>query len=107
MGLDEARAAGVSDDLAKRLFGKKKSLTLYGGAKCELCRYTGYVGRIGIFEIVEMSEPIRAMIMRRANADEIEREAIRLGMTPMLEDGIRKVRDGLTTLEELLRTLHD
>ncbi|HJV32866.1 MAG TPA: GspE/PulE family protein [Patescibacteria group bacterium] len=107
MSPNDAKAAGVSEDLARRLFGKKKTLTVYSGAKCELCRYTGYMGRIGIFELIEMSEPIRNLIMNRANADEIEREAIRLGMTSMLEDGVDKVLNGLTTLEELLRTMHD
>ncbi|HTK60608.1 MAG TPA: ATPase, T2SS/T4P/T4SS family [Candidatus Baltobacteraceae bacterium] len=107
MSASELKAAGVSDDLARRLFGKKKSLTVYSGAKCELCRHTGYMGRIGIFELIEMTEPIRNLIMNRANADDIEREAIRLGMTTMLEDGIQKVLNGLTTVEELLRTMHD
>ncbi len=107
MTMSEAKTAGVSDDLARRLFGKKKSLTVYAGAKCELCRHTGYIGRVGIFELIEMTEPIRKLIMSRANADEIEREAIRQGMTTMLEDGVQKVLNGLTTVEELLRTMHD
>jgi len=107
MSESEAKAAGVSEDLARRLFGKKKTLTVYAGAKCELCRHTGYIGRIGIFELIEMTEPIRNLIMNRANADDIEREAIRQGMTTMLEDGVQKVLNGLTTVEELLRTMHD
>jgi len=107
MTASDLKAAGVSEDLARRLFGKKKSLTVYSGAKCELCRFTGYIGRIGIFELIEMSESIRNLIMNRANADDIEREAIRLGMTTMLEDGINKVLNGQTTIEELLRTMHD
>ncbi|MEK7545911.1 MAG: GspE/PulE family protein [Patescibacteria group bacterium] len=107
MSMSEAKAAGVSEDLSRRLFGKKKSLTIYSGAKCELCRHTGYIGRIGIFELVEMNETIRKLIMSRANADDIEREAIAQGMTTMLEDGISKVLNGLTTVEELLRTMHD
>jgi type II secretory ATPase GspE/PulE/Tfp pilus assembly ATPase PilB-like protein len=107
MTIGEAKTAGVSEDLARRLFGKKSRLTVYSGAKCELCRHTGYIGRIGIFELIEMNETIRNLIMRRANADEIEREAIRLGMTTMLEDGINKVLSGQTTVEELLRTMHD
>lgn len=107
IGLDEAKAAGVSPELSSRLFGKRKSLTVYSGAKCELCRQTGYLGRVGIFEVLEMSDPIRQLINRRASSDEIEKEAIRQGMTTMLEDGIRKVLNGLTTIEELLRIMHD
>jgi type IV pilus assembly protein PilB len=90
-----------------RLFGKKKRLTVYAGAKCALCRYTGYLGRVGIFELLEVNEPIRDLIMRRANADEVQREAIRQGMITMLEDGIRKVLNGLTTIEELQRILRE
>jgi len=107
MNASQLKDAGVSGDLSRKLLGKKKSLTVYSGAKCELCRHTGYMGRIGIFELIEMSESIRNLIMNRANADEIEREAIRLGMTTMLDDGIDKVLNGLTTVEELLRTMHD
>ncbi len=106
MSAEEAKKL-LSEDLSRRFLGKKKSVTVYAGAKCALCRYTGYVGRIGIFEVLEMTEPIRAMIMRRANADEIEREAVRLGMRTMLEDGVNKVLIGLTTVEELLRSIHD
>ena len=107
MTSNDLKTLGVSEDLSRRLLGKKKTLTAYSGAKCELCRHTGYMGRIGIFELIEMSEPVRNLIMNRANADEIEREAIRLGMTTMLEDGINKVLSGQTTVEELLRTMHD
>jgi type IV pilus assembly protein PilB len=103
----EARKQQLSEDLIGRLFGKKKRLTVYSGAKCALCRHTGYLGRIGIFEALEISEPVRALIMKRANADEIEREAVRQGMTTMLEDGVKKVLAGLTTIEELLRIMHD
>ena len=107
MNANDLKLLGASEDLARRLLGKKKALTAYGGAKCELCRHTGYLGRIGIFELIEMTEPIRNLIMNRANADDIEREAIRLGMTTMLDDGISKVLNGQTTVEELLRTMHD
>ncbi len=89
------------------IFGKRKSVTVYAGAKCALCRHTGYLGRIGVFELLEVSDPIRKLVMARANADEIQQEAIRLGMTTILEDGIRKVLSGQTTLEEVRRILRD
>ena len=106
MEASEAKSL-LSEDLMARLYGKKKKLTVYSGAKCSLCRFTGYLGRIGIFETIEMSEPIRSLIMKRANADEIEREARKHGMTTMLEDGVAKVLNGQTTVEELLRVMRD
>ncbi len=91
----------------ERLLGKKKRATVYAGAKCALCRHTGYLGRVGIFELLEVGDAVRKLIMARANADEIAQEAVRQGMVPMLEDGIRKVLNGLTTLDELQRVLRD
>lgn len=88
-----------------KLFGKKKSVTTFHGAKCELCRHTGYIGRIGIFELLKLDKEIKELIMQRANADEIERKAVELGMTPMFEDGVAKVLTGQTTLDELMRVI--
>lgn len=95
----------LSDDLIKRMFGKKKKVTTYHGAKCELCRHTGYIGRVGIFELLEVTPTIKELIMRHANADVIEREAIKGGMQTMLEDGIDKVLRGMTTVDEILRVI--
>jgi len=95
----------LSDDLLKKMFGKKKSATTYHGAKCELCRHTGYIGRIGIFELLEVTPAIKELIMQHTNADVIEQLAIKEGMQTMLEDGIEKVLNGQTTLDELLRVI--
>lgn len=89
----------------EKLFGKKKNVTTFHGAKCELCRHTGYIGRIGIFELLQVSKEIKELIMQRANADEVERKAIELGMRSMFEDGVEKVLSGLTTLDELMRVI--
>lgn len=107
VGLGDIKAAGVSKDLARQLLGNKKNLNVYVGAKCEACLYTGYAGRVGIFEVMEIDDGISELIMRRANADEIESEARRRGMTTMLEDGIGKVLDGQTTFEELTRVVNE
>jgi type IV pilus assembly protein PilB len=107
MDMEEVKQLVTSEEIIQRLFNKKKKVSIYAGAKCSLCRHTGYLGRIGIFEVIEMTEPIRNLIMKRANADEIEREAVRLGMTTMLQDGIQKVLSGLTTIEELMRVTRE
>ncbi|XOU94291.1 MAG: GspE/PulE family protein [Candidatus Kerfeldbacteria bacterium] len=81
----------------------KTGLRLYRGKGCKLCNHTGFEGRIGIFEILEMNEKIKSLIMKQANSDEIRKQAIEDGMTSMFDDGIKKVLRGATTMEELLR----
>jgi type IV pilus assembly protein PilB len=70
---------------------------------CDRCNATGYRGRLGIFEILQMNEEIRALILRRASADEIAAVAVEKGMVRLREDGLRKIRLGLTSPEEVLR----
>jgi type IV pilus assembly protein PilB len=70
---------------------------------CERCNHTGYRGRLGIFEILQMTEEIRSLILRRASADEVAAVAVRDGMLRLRQDGLQKVRLGLTSPEEVLR----
>lgn len=101
---DEERAAfqGLIND--KLLESTKKVWKADG---CDKCNHTGYVKRIGIYEVLEVNEPIRQLIMHHASADEIRTAAMKGGMTPMLEDGFQKATDGITSLAELLRVIHD
>jgi type II secretory ATPase GspE/PulE/Tfp pilus assembly ATPase PilB-like protein len=62
---------------------------------------------IGIHEVLEVGEELRAMMMRRANADEIREAAIKNGMVTMTVDGFQKAVQGITTLEEVLRVFHE
>ena len=73
---------------------------------CVFCKYNILV-RIGIYEILEVSDPIRKLIMKNANADEIREAARAQGMTTMLEDGFSKAVAGITSIAELLRVIHD
>jgi type IV pilus assembly protein PilB len=70
---------------------------------CTRCRDTGYRGRVGLFEVMAISEEIRSLIVRRATAGEIRRVAIEQGMRPLIDDGLDKVRAGETTLAEIAR----
>ena len=70
---------------------------------CEECRGTGYVGRTGIYEILQVSDDIRQMIVDRKSAAEIKDNALQNGMHTLRMDGFRKTLDGLTTLEEIIR----
>lgn len=81
--------------------------TFYKAVGCKECNKTGYRSRIGIHEVLEMSEAIREAISRKASASEIRDIAIKEGMTTILEDGIIKAREGITSLEEVLRVIHE
>jgi general secretion pathway protein E/type IV pilus assembly protein PilB len=77
--------------------------TFYKGTGCEECRQLGYQGRLGIYELLLVSEAIRPLVMNRAPASTIAHEAIKHGMRTLRMDGWNKVKEGKTTLEEVLR----
>lgn len=83
----------------------KDSFTFYKGAGCKSCGYTGYKGRIGLYEVMEMNDDIKDIILKGGSSDEIEKVAIENGMTPMIEDGIEKALSGQTSLEEIIRVI--
>ena len=73
------------------------------GAGCDRCNNTGYKGRIGLYEVMEVSEELRELILVGASGLEIRRKAIDEGMITLRQSGLRKVRDGVTTIEEVVR----
>ncbi|CAL75192.1 putative General secretion pathway protein E (Type II traffic warden ATPase) [Bradyrhizobium sp. ORS 278] len=77
--------------------------TVYMPAGCESCGGTGYRGRLGIFEVLELDQDIRSLIQGTTDAAMIDRSAIRNGMTTMLDDGVAKCRAGATSVAEVLR----
>lgn len=79
------------------------SLLFYRGKGCKRCNNTGYKGRMGIYEILENSSKISSLMLKNANAAEINNQAINDGMLKMVEDGFIKAKNGITTLEEVLR----
>jgi general secretion pathway protein E len=85
--------------------GKKQTEFQYGTG-CKSCAYTGYLGRIGIFEILTLSDTIRTMIINRASSSEIRAQAIKEGMVTMMNDGMRKVKEGITTPSEVLHNAY-
>ena len=85
----------------------KKTVRLYRGKGCNLCRNTGYYGRNGVFEIMDMSENIQELVVQKTTSDKLEQAAIANGMTTMLEDGIHKAFQGMTTIEEALRVVKE
>ena len=79
----------------------------YYGKGCQECGDSGYYDRMGLYEVLEINDFIREAIMRRADAGEIKKIAIKNGMVPILEDGFKKALAGLTTVEEILRVVNE
>ena len=83
------------DDLSK--------VKLYRGRGCKICNDTGYYGRNAIFEVLELTEELRNLIIGKSSSDMIKKKATEQGMTPMIHDGIIKVLEGKTTLSEVIK----
>jgi len=77
----------------------------YKGRGCDKCRQTGYKGRMGIYELMQINEEISEMIVRRAPLSELKEAARANGMVTLQEDGFRKCLDGFTTVEEVMRVV--
>ncbi len=92
----ELEAAGFSPE-------QIRDVTFYEGEGCQACDDTGYSGRQGLYEVMPVSGEIRQMILEGASSDEIKRQAVENGMITLRQDGLIKVRRGITTLEEVLR----
>jgi type IV pilus assembly protein PilB len=97
--VDELIAARVSPDVAASVDG----MAFYRKRGCPRCNQTGYRGRIGIFQLLEMTEELASLAASKAQREEIERAALATGMRTIWDDGLAKVAAGLTSIEELAR----
>ena len=77
--------------------------TVWQPGTCEKCRLTGFRGRVGIFELLPVTDPLESMIISRKSAGEIKQQGLSEGMQTLRDDGWRKVKSGTTTIEEILR----
>jgi len=80
-----------------------KNIATFRGEGCKTCNGTGYKGRIGLYEVMEVSEEIQELILVGASAREIKRKAVDEGMIALRQSGLNKIRAGITTLDEVLR----
>jgi len=102
--LDQIKES-ISREVLKKYFPDVEliqGVQCYKGEGCRICHHTGYAGRIGVYELLEVTRDIRELIYKKASAQDIEDRAKELGMKKMLEDGLRKISMGLTTFEEVL-----
>jgi type IV pilus assembly protein PilB len=92
-------------EVIKEIAGEKDigKIKFYKGKGCKFCDQTGYEGRTAIFEVLDVTAEIRELVTNKASMDAIRKEAIRQGMTTMVQDGIIKALTGITTLEEVKR----
>ncbi len=77
--------------------------TFFTGSGCEECAQTGYKGRLGLYELLDMSDPLRELVIERAPTLTLKQKAIELGMQTLREDGFRSIYEGRTTIEEVLK----
>jgi len=82
-------------------------LRFYRGAGCDKCRNTGYRGRLGIHELLEMSEGVKNTILESSDSDSIKKQALKEKMITLRRDGVNKILHGLTTAEEILSITTD
>ncbi|MFH1946864.1 MAG: GspE/PulE family protein [Candidatus Magasanikbacteria bacterium] len=97
----------IKEILEKKGYSDLGELRLYKGAGCKVCGNSGYKGRIGVFEVLEMEENIRELVLKQASSDELTKKARENGMTTMMEDGVDMVLNGVTTTEEVLRVTRE
>lgn len=103
----EVDSSMVADKEELKLFGIDRETSLYRGKGCEKCAFTGYYGRMGIFELLFVNEDIRRLILKNSDSNQIREMAKQNGMRTLLEDGSDKVKNGLTTLSEVLRVTQE
>lgn len=98
-----------SPDVIKNLSTLKdtKEMTFYKGKGCDTCKNTGYQGRVAIYELLTITEEIRKLIVKKSSAEEMKKKAIEEGMRPLREDGLDKIRQGITTVEEVMRVTEE
>jgi type II secretory ATPase GspE/PulE/Tfp pilus assembly ATPase PilB-like protein len=103
----DAQQATLLTNLSKatfvKHFGNKLAVRVYRGNGCSACHDTGYQGRIGIFEVLEITPKLAQLISAKADSETLIAQAIKDGMTTMLDDGLEKVITGETTLSEIMR----
>ena len=97
----------ASAELLSSLGISPGNVTFYRGEGCPACKRTGYRGRIGLFELIEPNEAIRAMIIARVSSSSLKEAAARAGFKTLRQEGLAKAAAGLTTIEEVLRVTQD
>ncbi len=92
------------DAITSETYRLDPSSDIFRARGCDACNDVGYRGRVGIFEVVEVRTQLRSLIQRKASLQELRRQASLEGMMTLFESGLDKVRSGVTTLEEVVKS---
>jgi len=92
---DQLRKLGFTEEHAREVVPVR-------GQGCSMCHSTGYHGRIGLFEILPVSEAIQSLILQRSSADLLRQQARQEGFRSLRQSGLNKIKAGLTTIEEVM-----
>ncbi|MFW6028625.1 MAG: GspE/PulE family protein [Halanaerobiales bacterium] len=105
----KCRQSYLPDDFERKVLGmtEEEKITIYKSKGCHHCNQTGYVGRIGVYEILTVNNRIRTLINKAANSDDIKEQAIKDGMYTLKMNSKRLVLKGVTSLEEMLRIAYE
>jgi type IV pilus assembly protein PilB len=96
-----------SPDRVAKAFDSKLTLSLFRSKGCSKCDNSGYLGRMGIYEVLEMNDEVGKMIINRSSTEDIQHIAVENGMITMQQDGFLKALEGITTVEEVLRVTRE
>ena len=105
--IERKLAIGEIQSLQEIIPGIDPATKFYAPKGCDECGGFGYRGRLGIREVLEVNDEIRGFIMSRSSAQDIKDASVRAGMTTMLQDALEKATQGLTSIEEVLRAVHE
>jgi type IV pilus assembly protein PilB len=103
--LSDGEIKSLSEIIPPELLSKHERF--YAGKGCPACNETGYLGRVGLHEVMEIDDTLRDAILTKTPARELRDKAIAQGMVPMIDDGFYKASNGFTTIEEVLRMRHE
>ncbi len=78
-------------------------IQMYRGRGCDVCNNTGYKGRVGLFEVMEITDDVKELVLSGATAVELRRKAMEEGMITLRQSGLQKIKEGVTTIEEVVR----
>jgi len=101
----ECKEQYIPDSVVCRYLGLPEGVGLYKGKGCDACNLSGYKGRLGIYEVLMVNEAVRRLIAEGAEAQRIREEAINAGMLTLKDYALVLLREGLTTVDEVLRTV--
>ena len=103
--ITDSEFQSLAEHMPKEILGDHRDF--FQGKGCPACGDSGYFERMGIYEVIEVNDFVREAILRRADAGEIKKIAIKNGMTTLLVDGFKKALAGFTTIEEILRVVRE